>query len=144
MLNEPNTPAGYGGTDDALRPEGVRKGGSMAENLSPRQIAALLAFVISALVGLANQVLVKSWLVSLSSFTVLFLVSYLLIFYFLQQFIYRRIKLIYKFIYQTKASKREEFYNKYIIPQKSIDEVKEDVEKWAEQRQGEIEMLKKK
>lgn len=113
------------------------------KNLSPRQIAALLAFVISALVGLANQVLVKSWLVSLSSFTVLFLVSYLLIFYFLQQFIYRRIKLIYKFIYQTKASKREEFYNKYIIPQKSIDEVKEDVEKWAEQRQGEIEMLKK-
>ncbi|KIC94551.1 sensor histidine kinase [Flavihumibacter solisilvae] len=113
------------------------------KNLSPRQIAALLAFVISALVGIANQVLVKSWMVSLSSFTVLFLVSYLLIFYFLQQFIYRRIKLIYKFIYQTKASKREEFYNKYIIPQKSIDEVKEDVEKWAEQRQGEIEMLKK-
>ncbi len=42
MLNEPNTPAGYGGTDDALRPEGVRKGGSMAENLSPRQIVAEL------------------------------------------------------------------------------------------------------
>ena len=80
------------------------------KNLSPRQIAALLAFVISALVGLANQVLVKSWLVSLSSFTVLFLVSYLLIFYFLQQFIYRRIKLIYKFIYQTKASNLQAYH----------------------------------
>ena len=42
MLNEPNTPAGFGGTDDALHSEGVRKGGSMAENLSPRQIVAEL------------------------------------------------------------------------------------------------------
>jgi two-component system phosphate regulon sensor histidine kinase PhoR len=113
------------------------------KNLSPRQVSAVLAFAISALVGLANFILVDDWLIALASFAVLFLVAYLLIFYFLQQFIYRRIKLIYKFIYQTKATKREEFYNKYIIPQKSIDEVKEDVEKWAVQRQGEIEVLRK-
>ncbi|HEY8398667.1 MAG TPA: sensor histidine kinase, partial [Flavihumibacter sp.] len=113
------------------------------KNLSPREVAAILAFSISALVGLANLILVKDWIVALSSFGVLFLVAYLLIFYFLQRFIYRRIKLIYKFIYQTKATKREEFYNKYIIPQKSIDEVKEDVEKWATQRQGEIELLRR-
>ena len=49
---------------------------------------------------------------------------------------------IYKFIYQTKASKREETYYKYILPQKGIDEVREDVEKWAEQRSAEIELLK--
>jgi len=42
MLNEPVNPAGIGGSDDALRSEGVRKGGSMAENLSPRQIVAEL------------------------------------------------------------------------------------------------------
>jgi two-component system phosphate regulon sensor histidine kinase PhoR len=68
--------------------------------------------------------------------------SYGLILYTLQKFIYRKIKLIYKFIYQTKATKREETYYKYILPQKSIDEVKDDVEKWAVQRQGEIELLK--
>ncbi|ULQ52502.1 sensor histidine kinase [Flavihumibacter fluvii] len=113
------------------------------KNLSPSQVSLVLAIAISSLVGLANLILVKSWVIAISSFLVLLLVAYLLIFYFLQQFIYRRIKLIYKFIYQTKASKREEFYNKYIIPQKSIDEVKEDVEKWAEQRQGEIEVLRK-
>ena len=59
-----------------------------------------------------------------------------------QHFIYRKIKLIYKLIYQTKASKREEFYYKNILPQKSIDEVREDVEYWAMQRNAEIEMLK--
>ena len=71
----------------------------------------------------------------------IFLGSYGLIVYTLQTFIYRKIKLIYKFIYQTKASKREEFYYKNILPQKSIDEVREDVEIWAEQRKEEIEVL---
>ena len=72
---------------------------------------------------------------------VIFLGSYGLILYTLQTFIYRKIKLIYKFIYQTKASKREEFYYKNILPQKSIDEVREDVETWADQRKAEIELL---
>lgn len=33
-------------------------------------------------------------------------------------------------------------YNKYILPQKSIDEVRQDVEAWADQRRKEIELLK--
>ncbi len=33
-------------------------------------------------------------------------------------------------------------YYKYILPKKSIDEVREDVEKWAEQRKEEIELLR--
>lgn len=71
-----------------------------------------------------------------------FLGTYLLFQFVLEWFIYRKIKLIYKFIYQTKANKREETYYKYILPQKSIDEVRQDVEKWAEQRSAEIELLK--
>lgn len=76
------------------------------------------------------------------TFALIFLGSYALILATLQRFIYRKIKLIYKFIYQTKASKREEFYHKHILPQKSMDEVSEDVEEWAEQRKREIELLK--
>ncbi len=75
------------------------------------------------------------------SFVVIFIGSYGLVLYTLQTFIYRKIKLIYKFIYQTKASKKEEFYYKNILPQKSIDEVREDVETWAGQRKEEIELL---
>ena len=69
--------------------------------------------------------------------------SYLLIAFTLERFIYRKIKLIYKFIYQTKASKKEEVYYQYLLPQKSIDEVREDVEKWAEKQAEEIEILKR-
>lgn len=77
------------------------------------------------------------------SFTIVFIGSYLLIAFTLERFIYRKIKLIYKFIYSTKASKKEEVYYQYLLPQKSIDEVREDVEIWAEKQAEEIEMLKK-
>ena len=50
--------------------------------------------------------------------------------------------MIYKFIYQTKATKKEETYYKYLLPKKSIDEVREDVEKWAEENKEEMELLK--
>ncbi len=113
------------------------------KNLSPRQVAAVNAGSISLLVAIANFVFIKSWWIAIITFLVLFVIAYSLILFFLQRFIYRRIKLIYKFIYQTKASKKEEIYYKYILPQKSIDEVSEDVEKWAEQRSSEIEILKK-
>lgn len=112
------------------------------KNLSPRQVAAVNAFSISVLVALANFIFIKSWWIALITLVVLFIISYSLINFLLQEFIYRRIKLIYKFIYQTKASKKEETYYKYILPKKSIDEVSEDVEKWAEQRKAEIEILK--
>ncbi|MDE1191983.1 MAG: ATP-binding protein [Arachidicoccus sp.] len=60
----------------------------------------------------------------------------------LRRFIYRKIKLIYKFIYQTKASKREEFFYKNVIPQKTIEEVEEDVQEWSQKKNEEIESLR--
>ena len=78
---------------------------------------------------------------ALASLVIIFAGSYGLILFTLEKFIYRKIKLIYKLIYQTKATKKEEIYFKYILPQKSIDEVREDVEKWGEKRNEEIELL---
>ncbi len=60
----------------------------------------------------------------------------------MNEFIYRKIKVIYKYIYQTKANKKEEVYYKYILPAKSIEEVNEDVENWAQQQKAVIEDLK--
>lgn len=61
----------------------------------------------------------------------------------LERFIYRKIKLIYKFIYQTKATPKEETYYKYVLPQKSIDEVREDVEAWATENEEELQLLRR-
>ncbi|MCU0381587.1 MAG: HAMP domain-containing histidine kinase [Chitinophagaceae bacterium] len=113
------------------------------KNIAPRQIALINAVAISLAGGLANFLFIRTWWIFIVTFAILFVISYLLTHFFLQSFIYRKIKLIYKFIYQTKATKREEFYYKNILPQKSIDEVSEDVEKWAEQRKQEIEVLQR-
>jgi len=112
------------------------------KNLSPQQLSALTALFLSVPIGLAFYALVTIWWIAALACSLTFIGSYFLIGFVLEWFIYRKIKLIYKFIYQTKATKREETYYKYILPQKGIDEVREDVEKWAEQRSAEIEMLK--
>lgn len=111
------------------------------KNLSPQQLAALTAAIISIPIGLAIYVFEPLWWIAPVSFIIIFAGSYGLILFTLQTFIYRKIKLIYKLIYQTKATKREEFYYKNILPQKGIDEVREDVETWAIQRKKEIETL---
>jgi two-component system, OmpR family, phosphate regulon sensor histidine kinase PhoR len=113
----------------------------LQKNLTPQQLAALTALALSIPITIAILYFEPVWWIVLISFFVIFLGSFGLILFTLQTFIYRKIKLIYKLIYQTKASKREEFYYKNILPQKSIDEVREDVEDWAEQRKKEIEIL---
>lgn len=112
------------------------------KSFSPQQLAGITSLGIALPVAAGFFFVKPIWWVPVIAFFVVGTGSYLLILYTLQRFIYRKIKLIYKFIYQTKASKREEFYYKSILPQKSIDEVKDDVEKWADQKKREIEVLK--
>jgi two-component system phosphate regulon sensor histidine kinase PhoR len=113
------------------------------KNFSPQQLAAITCFPIGLLGGMAVYFYGAGALPALVLFILLSLVSYTFIYFMIERFVYRKIKIIYKLIYQTKASKREEFYYKNILPQKSIEEVSEDVEQWAVQRKEEIEILRK-
>lgn len=113
------------------------------KNFSPRQLSALTALIISIPVSVGIGLMENSWGATIISFVIVFTGAYLLVDFIFQRFIYRKIKLIYKIIYRTKASKKEEMYYKYILPQKSIDEVREDVEAWAVKQKREIESLKK-
>jgi two-component system phosphate regulon sensor histidine kinase PhoR len=113
------------------------------KNLSPRQLSALTAGLLALPIAAGIYILSGNALVGGTSLLIVFSGSYGLILFTLEKFIYRKIKLIYKLIHQTKATKKEEVYFKYILPQKSIDEVREDVEKWGEKRNEEIELLKK-
>jgi two-component system phosphate regulon sensor histidine kinase PhoR len=113
-----------------------------AKNLSPKKLAAFTALILSLPISLGIYLLEGKWQIGLASLLLIFLGSYALILYIIQKFIYRKIKLIYKFINQTKATRREETYYKYILPQKSIDGVREDVEAWAAQRSREVAILR--
>ncbi len=112
------------------------------KNISPRQLAIFTALVLAIPISLLIYFIEKEWLWAVISFVIITGGSYLLISFVLERFIYRKIKLIYKFIYQTKATKKEETYYKYVLPKKSIDEVREDVEAWAEENKQEIELLR--
>lgn len=112
------------------------------KNFSPKQLSLFTAVVLGIPVTVGAWLLREEWELVVISFVLFVAGSYALILAVLQRFIYRKIKLIYKFIYQTKASKKEEMYYKYILPQKGIDDVREDVERWAMQREGEIELLR--
>lgn len=114
-----------------------------AKNISPRQLSAFTAFIIALPVGITIGYIEKNWIWGAGTFAVIFAGGYLLISFVLEKFIYRKIKLIYKFIYKTKATKREETYYKYVLPQKSIDEVSEDVEAWATKNEEELELLRR-
>lgn len=81
------------------------------------------------------------WWIAAIALLLVFLGSFGLILFAVQTFVYRKIKLIYKLIYQTKASKQEEFYYKNLLPRKGIDEVNADVEEWATHHKEEIEIL---
>ena len=96
-------------------------------NLSPAQLSAFTALILSIAISLGIWWM-ETWVHGIVAFGIIFAGSYLLIQTIIQNFIYKKIKLIYKFIRQTKASKKEEMYYKYILPKKSIDEVREDVE----------------
>lgn len=112
-----------------------------ARNITPRQIAAINALTLSVMVGIASFIYTGNPWISGVSFALLFLLSYLLITYFTERFIYRQIKLIYKLIAQTKATKRESFFYENVLPEKNLSEVTEEVEQWAEQKRLEIDRL---
>ena len=112
------------------------------KNLSPRLLSFITAITIASANALLSLFLHLAWYIPLLVLGITFIIVYWVYYYTLQRFIYRKIKIIYKFIYQTKATKKEEFFYKNILPQKSIDEVSEDVQKWAMQRKDEIEMLR--
>lgn len=113
------------------------------KNASPRLLSTITALIIATVNAGLSLILVRDWwYISILVFFITFLIIYWIYKYTLEHFIYRKIKLIYKFIYQTKATKKEEFFYDNILPRKSLDEVNMDVQKWAAQKKNEIEILR--
>lgn len=112
------------------------------KNATPRLLSTITATIISSVNALLSLFLASEWYIPFIVFSITFVLIYWIYNYTLQHFIYRKIKLIYKFIYQTKATKKEEFFYNNILPQKSLEEVNLDVQEWAMQKKDEIEMLR--
>lgn len=113
------------------------------KNITLRLLALYTALILAVVFSLASLAFEPPWYAPIIVFILVFLISYGLLYYVMQQFIYRKIKLIYKFIFETKATKREEFFNRKILPQKSLEEVEQDVEEWALRKRDELENMQR-
>jgi two-component system phosphate regulon sensor histidine kinase PhoR len=108
---------------------------------TPNQISLVCSLGISIPASLFFQTFIQRTELSILFFALLFLLGFLLIKFTINRFLDRQIKLIYKLISQTKASKREAFYFKSVLPQKTIDEVREDAARWSEHHLNIMEKL---
>lgn len=117
----------------------------MFESKSPsvNRISFAIGIVAAAITSILLLFLSVNLLATSITAVSILIVTYNFAKYTIEEFINRKIKLIYKFIYQTKASKREEFYQNKLLPQKNLDEVGEEVLQWADQRKKEMEKLEK-
>ena len=114
-----------------------------AKNLSTNKLSAIVALLLSIPISAGIYFFTGNFEIAAISFGVIWLGSYGLISFTFEKFIYRKIKLIYKLINQTKATRKEEIYFEYVLPQKSIQEVQEDVEEWMKTKNEQIELLQK-
>lgn len=112
------------------------------KNFSPTQISAITATAIALPVAIGIGILQKSLVTAGIALLILWPGCYFIFQFAMERFIYRKIKLIYKFIHQKKATKKEEFFYQNILPPKTIDEVRKEVEEWGEKQTMEIALLR--
>lgn len=119
---------------------------SVFKNLTTHQISLYTAAIIAIVYTLLHTlfVFVTSREVDKTLLAFLFagitLVSYFGVKYFLEIYIYRKIKLIYKIIHDSKVSSKGDVST--MRGNRGLDEVNEEVEKWVSEQQAEIESLK--
>jgi len=118
------------------------------KNLKPGTIAFLSALIISfiavAVAAGTDLLMLDNWLKCLILFSVLMLVSYLIFYFALERFIYRKIKLVYKSIHSLKIDRfTKDILGKSVRSDDPIADVQEEVTDWAENNRKEIETLKK-
>lgn len=118
------------------------------KNPTPRQIvfrsAAIVTgiYLLLAILPLLLPQLQSSYYYIIAISASVFAASYIVFFRFIEVFIYRKIKLIYKNIHEIKSTKQqtEQTVN---LNKDIIGEVNEQVMNWAEERNLEIDQLKR-
>ena len=111
------------------------------KNPKPTTIALLLAGSIAFLAGIGSLVLGLKVLNALVLYVALFVLSYFIIYNFMQVFIYRKIKLIYKSIHNLKLGK-DSAYGEHLSDD-PVNEVEKEVTDWAKSKRREIDELKR-
>jgi two-component system phosphate regulon sensor histidine kinase PhoR len=121
----------------------------MIKFTSPNRLALFISGVtiifISVIYGLLSAIKLThfSWTVIIISDLLLFLFSFFLVKLILENFIYEKIKVIYKIIQSLKLTRAEKKAWRAEFGEDMIGQVSKDVMDWAEKKTAEIEELQK-
>jgi two-component system phosphate regulon sensor histidine kinase PhoR len=115
----------------------------MIRNPKPLYITIFVAALLSVLLSLFNYLTNKdiSQIPTVSILT--FVSSFLLFFYSIEYFIYRKIKLIYKTIHSLKTQKYDAQLSKYSLLNDPISKMNKEVISWARDQKQQMEELKR-
>jgi two-component system, OmpR family, phosphate regulon sensor histidine kinase PhoR len=103
----------------------------MVKNYSPKKTAIIAGTFTFVLVFITSFIVFGEAAYSGIVAFIMFVTVYAIVLYYITNILDKKINTIYKFINQTKAGKREEFYNKSLLPRPSLDVLFADVEAWA-------------
>lgn len=118
----------------------------MFKNISPKVIALLTAVLLTGLFGLfivyyeSFTTIFNTWEAILISLVLIFFLSYIINALILEKYIYRRVKLIYKIIRDSKTSVEDPVG--LTTDSNILSTVSDDVAQWAQQHEEEIASLK--
>ena len=116
----------------------------MIRNPKPVSIAFIIALILASFVAITTFLVDDYNKVStLISFGVTLLFSFLLFFYSLEFFIYRKIKLIYKTIHSLKTQKYDAKLSNFSWSQDPISNMNKEVISWARDQKEAIDELKR-
>ena len=119
----------------------------MFKNLTPRQIAIFCSGVLTLIILFILVILQLFSFYKFDFFVwpILFVListaSYIVILFFLNKFIYRRIKLIYKIIHDKKVSLSKDKIPVKDIPEGALNDVSAEVDQWVKDQQTTIKNL---
>lgn len=117
------------------------------KNFIQRNLISSTAIVISVTLTLVFSILELIWFGNFNfsksaiSLLIVFAVAYLMVSYVINQFIYEKIKLIYKTIHNLKTPKSE-IKSMLLEDSDALGTVNQDVISWAENKQEEIQLLR--
>lgn len=114
----------------------------MLKNPRPAILALYSAFTVAVFAAVVSGLITFSSFEAAIVFVSVFIISYLVFFYALQIFIYRKIKLVYKSIHNLKTGKETPSLKEKLNVD-PLEMVNREVMEWENEKLGEIEQLKK-
>jgi len=120
------------------------------QNPNPQKVALSTSIVVSIIVTVSGVLLWQFLdetndilsIIIISAIT--FLSSFILFRYAIEQFIYRKIKLIFKIIHDSKSPKstKKDVLDNLPMKENILDKVNQEVEEWASENEKEIDQLR--